>query len=293
MAAQDGFDPHAHTVTKADHLSREYLDAFHDAVNAYPHIPLYIKSEIFERARAAAGGKVKARNRLEAAEPNLTDVLQADLADEVEAHQIYTAQAETATDQAIKDKLLEIAADERQHAEELTKLLDGLTGQEKAADDSDVHVDAPLGTKPEKKEFESDSSGSTLSVSKALQIPISKVDNYQHKVAGVVLSPNEVDLQGDICTPEEIEKASDGYMIRSQTVGNRHEGVAGAVVVQNYIAPVDFMLGNQPVKKDAWVMVVKINDPVIWNDVLEGKITGFSIGGKGVRTPMEEPLPLL
>lgn len=228
-------------LEKADHHSREFLDAVHQAFNAHPAIPLYIKVEVFEQARAVAGGKVKAKNQAVAGLPP-------------------------------------IALEE-----------------EKAADVGDVHVDVPLGEKrPEEKGFESDGTGSMISpVNKALQIPISKVDNYQHKVAGIVLSPNEIDLQGDICTPEEIEKASDGYMIRSQTVGNRHEGAAGAVVVQNYIAPMDFILGNQPVKKDAWVMVVKINDPVIWQDVLEGKITGFSIGGKGVRTSMEEPVPLL
>jgi hypothetical protein len=97
--------------------------------------------------------KIKARSHLEAAEPNLADILQADLADEVEAEKIYTAQAEIVKDQAIRAKLLEIAASERQHAEGLTKLLDGLTDKEKAADTGDVHVDAPSGAKLENKEF--------------------------------------------------------------------------------------------------------------------------------------------
>lgn len=239
-----GSGSHDHPVTKADHHTREFLDAIHEAFNAHPDIPLDVKASIFEHARGVAGGKVKARN-------------------------VSAASAVS---------------------EGLEQSESNPVSEEKAADVADVHVDQPLPCKnQQEKEFESDDGGGChASVTKSLQIPICKVDPYQHKVAGVVLSPNEIDLQEDIVTAEEIEKASDGYMIRSQTVGKHHKEPANAAVVQNYLAPVEFMLGSQPVKKNSWVMVVKVFDDALWQDVLDGKITGFSIGGKGIRTPAEE-----
>jgi rubrerythrin len=204
----------------------------------------------------------------------IVDAIELDIMDEQRAIDTYKTQAAGIDDAPIKELLLHIAGEEQTHFDELSKVL--ATLQQKAVDAADVHVDAPL---PEKKDLDNGT------VTKSISIPIQKLDEYQHKVFGIVLSPDEVDLQGDIITKEEIEKASDLYMERYQQVGEQHERQADAFVVQNYIAPVDFMLGTELVKAGAWVMCIKVNDPNIWEDVVSGKITGLSIGGMGHRTP--------
>lgn len=209
--------------------------------------------------------------------------------DELEAIDSYDAAADVIPDAHVRDVLEHIRDEEVHHAEELRELLAAV---QKDADVRDVHVDAPVGAiayKPCERKFESDNGSTTVAcdTQKSLYVPIAKIDAMKHKVYGIVLSPNEVDLQGDMVTEEEIEKASDMYMTRYQRVGYQHMRSADAVVVQNYIAPVDFMLGSEYVRKGAWVICIKVNDEEIWKDVVEGKITGLSIGGIAKSTPID------
>jgi DNA adenine methylase len=111
---------------------------------------------------------------------------------------------------------------------------------------------------------------------------IAKADEQQI-VYGVVLEPEVVDAQGDIISAEEIEQAATWWMENSQTVGARHRQTADARVVQSFIAPVDFDMSGGIVRKGSWVMAVKVYDPSLWAAVKAGEITGFSIGGYGVR----------
>jgi len=114
----------------------------------------------------------------------------------------------------------------------------------------------------------------------------------QQIVYGVVLEPDVVDGQGDIISADEIEQAANWWMENSQTVGSRHRERADARVVQSFIAPVDFMLQGGRVKKGSWVMAVKVYDPSLWEAVKAGDITGFSIGGYGIREKMHQPTPV-
>ena len=68
-------------------------------------------------------------------------------------------------------------------------------------------------------------------------------------------------------------------------LGDMHESWNGDVgdVVENYIAPVDFTLGDQEVKKGTWLMAVQF-EPEYFTKVQSGEITGWSMGGSGVRT---------
>lgn len=112
-------------------------------------------------------------------------------------------------------------------------------------------------------------------------------DADERLVYGIVLEPNTIDAQDDFVTDREIETAAHNYMLKSQTVGNSHKSQAQAKVVQSYIAPADFELGGQPVRKGSWVMVTKIFDDQLWQDVQNGNFTGYSIGGYGNRTPAQ------
>lgn len=125
-------------------------------------------------------------------------------------------------------------------------------------------------------------------------IPICKSDNMKQVVYGVVLAPNEVDLQEDWMTPEEIEKTAHFFMMNGQTIGKEHKDKAhGVAPVESYIAPVDFpfdgQYGKQIVKKGSWVLGVKVLDPVEWQKVVDGEYTGFSVGGWGQRTDSAGP----
>jgi len=59
--------------------------------------------------------------------------------------------------------------------------------------------------------------------------------------------------------------------------------VAKADVVESYIAPQDFTINDQTVKKGSWVMSVKVHCPDLWEQIKAGEVTGFSIGAVGIR----------
>ena len=59
-----------------------------------------------------------------------------------------------------------------------------------------------------------------------------------------------------------------------------HEGRGiNARVIESFIAPIDFDIEEQIVTKGSWWMSVRINDEQAWQAVLDGTITGFSMGG--------------
>lgn len=124
------------------------------------------------------------------------------------------------------------------------------------------------------------------------RIPILKINRQKQVVYGVVLSPEEADLQDDFMLAEDIEKTAHDYLNRSRVIGQNHEAAIDAYPVESYIAPIDFDSGGpdygpQKIKKGAWVLAVKINDPAQWQKVLDGEYNGFSLGGFGLRDPME------
>lgn len=114
-----------------------------------------------------------------------------------------------------------------------------------------------------------------------LEIPIFKLNDEDHEVAGVVYEPDVIDAQGDSASSDEIRKAAHKFLEDSRTIGLMHKENAGprAKLVESYIVPDNMRYGNQIVKKGAWVIVVKITDPELWNSVKSGAITGFSMGG--------------
>lgn len=125
-------------------------------------------------------------------------------------------------------------------------------------------------------------------------------------VTGPVLIPENVDLQDDILSADEIEKAQHGYMIKLAyrddpdflcELGFKEVGKAGergfmhvdfsrkAAVVETFTAPVDFEMNGRTITKGTWVMTMKVFDDEVWALVKTGKITGFSIGGRSKSKP--------
>lgn len=114
---------------------------------------------------------------------------------------------------------------------------------------------------------------------------------FEGKVYGIVLEPDLPDSQGDEVTFEDIEKACHAHMEEALESDVQHSGrSAGAVLIENYIAPVDFSLpsadGPREVRKGSWVQAYQVKDPVVKEEVRTGKLTGFSLEGTGIRLPI-------
>lgn len=101
-------------------------------------------------------------------------------------------------------------------------------------------------------------------------------------VYGEVLAPDVVDAQGDLVREHEIENAAHRFLAEGGLVGGMHEDFSGVGrVVESFIArpaDPDFTPG-------AWVLGVQLNEEA-WQHVQEGAWTGFSVGGRAVRTPV-------
>ncbi|NIR12495.1 MAG: N-6 DNA methylase, partial [Desulfobacterales bacterium] len=64
-------------------------------------------------------------------------------------------------------------------------------------------------------------------------------------------------------------------------IGLMHEkNVSDKVkIIECYIARAPFELNGQMVRKGSWVMVLKIEDDSIKQDIKDGKLTGLSMSG--------------
>jgi hypothetical protein len=124
----------------------------------------------------------------------------------------------------------------------------------------------------------------------SLHCPIIKSDDDKRIVYGVVLEPHSIDLQGDVIAIDTIETAAHKYLIEHRTVGDSHSRLAGAEVVESYLAPADLELGGQLITQGTWVMGVHVTDERLWQAVKSGEYSGFSIGGKGERKQIDNPI---
>ena len=126
----------------------------------------------------------------------------------------------------------------------------------------------------------------------AKSIPLIKgVDpDDERYVLGVVLEPEVIDAQGDIYSPEEIRQAAHRFMEEFGGLGLMHRmRVNGQVkVLESYVSPVDFTVGEVSVRKGTWLLAVRILSDALWEQVKSGELTGFSIGGSARRVPEPE-----
>jgi DNA adenine methylase len=106
-------------------------------------------------------------------------------------------------------------------------------------------------------------------------------------VLGIVLEPEVVDAQGDIYSAEEIRGAAHRFMEEFGGLGLMHRlRVNGDVkVLESYLAPTDFAVGDLTVRKGTWMLAVRVLSDDLWARVQSGDLTGFSIGGSARRVP--------
>lgn len=127
-------------------------------------------------------------------------------------------------------------------------------------------------------------SDADVDVAKVYFIPIIKANAELQEVTGVVLQPEETDAQEDIMDEVVIRDAAHDFMWNYNVdtqLGFMHKDFKPRFqLCESWITPMDMVIGNRIVKKGSWVITVKVNDAKVWAMVKDGKITGFSVGGK-------------
>lgn len=115
-----------------------------------------------------------------------------------------------------------------------------------------------------------------------------KQDDERQIVYGIVYEPEVEDTQGDAATAEEIEGAAHRFMVTKHKIRVDHESDLKASVVESYVAPVDFEMNGVLVPQGSWVMATKVHDPVEWQRVKDGELTGYSMGARFLRQEASE-----
>lgn len=127
--------------------------------------------------------------------------------------------------------------------------------------------------------------GDEKPVEKAATFRFLKIDKKEHIVGGLVYEPNVRDTQDDYTDAPEIQKAMYRFMLRYAVDQKRikvmHKGQAHYFPILEVFQPEhDTKKGDQVIPAGAWWMMVKVTSPDVWTEVEEGRLTGFSIGGR-------------
>lgn len=121
-------------------------------------------------------------------------------------------------------------------------------------------------------------------------VPVFKQAQEELKQATfLVLSPDEVDLHGDIYDAVEVRKACHNFNIHCRKANLLHLFETDSFsIVESYISPVDMQMGETIIKAGSWLTVLQFNDESIWEGVKDGSYTGVSIGAIANAEPIEE-----
>ena len=121
-------------------------------------------------------------------------------------------------------------------------------------------------------------------------VPIFKQAQEELKQATfLVLSPDEVDLHGDIYDATEVRKACHNFNTHCRKANLLHLfDTESFSIVESYIAPVEMQMGETIIKAGSWLSVLQFNDDEIWEGVKSGDYSGVSIGGVAQAESLEE-----
>lgn len=121
---------------------------------------------------------------------------------------------------------------------------------------------------------------------------ILKTDKSNHYVTGIVYEPMTEDAHGNYMTENEIQKAAYWFAKNGNQCDIQHnfEKLENSAVVESYVTKCDMEIGGQPIKKGTWMMTVEIDDDT-FEKVEKGELTGFSMGGIGKYSLVDDELP--
>ena len=131
-------------------------------------------------------------------------------------------------------------------------------------------------------------------VEKSLFAIVSKSADEERTVFGIVLEPDITDIQLDTYDEQAVKDAAFGFMENMQNIGKQHTQIINDKVriLESYVAPVkmniDTPAGVVKIRKGTWLMRVRINDDLLWQEVKAGELTGFSIGALASTTNLKE-----
>ncbi|UPV77780.1 XkdF-like putative serine protease domain-containing protein [Bacillus rugosus] len=121
---------------------------------------------------------------------------------------------------------------------------------------------------------------------------LTKEADEQKLVYGIVYEPDTVDAHGDFMTAAEIEKAAHGFLKDAREIDKQHDFQGGVgAVVESYVAPADFEMNGETIKKGSWVLVTKASEE-IWEQIKKGEITGYSMAGTAETIEKQEEKPV-
>ncbi|UCC71363.1 MAG: hypothetical protein JSV86_13325, partial [Gemmatimonadota bacterium] len=119
---------------------------------------------------------------------------------------------------------------------------------------------------------------------------VAKVDEDQRLVFGwASIIENDdgtplVDLQGDIITPDALEKAAYRFVLDSRKAGEMHQRTDGiGRLVESFVLTPEKAAALGIDKRSGWWVGFKIDDDSTWAEVKKGSFRMFSIGGKAIR----------
>lgn len=119
-------------------------------------------------------------------------------------------------------------------------------------------------------------------------VPLLKASSSGYVLAPALI-PGEFDAQGDMVDEAEVESAMHSFVANGRTIDLMHQEILGAndvIVVENYIARERTVINGTPVKKGSWLIGLQLSKR-LREQVASGKISGLSIKGRGVRTPVD------
>lgn len=97
-----------------------------------------------------------------------------------------------------------------------------------------------------------------------------------------------VDTQGDVIEAGEMMKATSEFMADARLAKAMHDGDGIGEVLHSFplTAELAKSLGIE-CDKEGWIVGVKVHSDDVWAKVKDGTYKAFSIGGMGVREPVE------
>ncbi|WP_422460967.1 XkdF-like putative serine protease domain-containing protein [Endozoicomonas sp. ALB115] len=95
-----------------------------------------------------------------------------------------------------------------------------------------------------------------------------------------VLVPGEVDWHGDVYDEDAVEQACHDFQRYCNQAALQHKfDVSSEEIefVENYILPTDTEMNGKNLKAGTWIATAKIHSDEIWEAILDGTFTGWSI----------------
>lgn len=102
-----------------------------------------------------------------------------------------------------------------------------------------------------------------------------------------------VDHEGDVLDLENLREVAQDFIGGSRTAGIMHKRAPDGSAVQIGRIVESIVIDKSMAKtlgissdNEGWLITVKVDDPATWADIKAGKLSMFSIGGRGSRVPI-------